>query len=72
MRNNIRTLRDQKRLSQVALAKAAGITRPYLSDIERGVRVPGTDIALRISRELGQPVERVFLESGAPFTPFPE
>jgi len=40
---------------------AVGITRPYLSDIERGVKTPGGDIIIRIANYLKLPVEEIFL-----------
>lgn len=76
MRNNVRQLRIARNISQAELARRSEITRPYLSNIERGVSVPCTDVGLRICRVLGVPVEKVFLLDAdavapSPFDPFP-
>lgn len=63
-KNRIKEIRKKKGLSQDQLASAAGITRPYLSEVERGLRVPGAGVAQRLCRELGEPFEVVFLEFG--------
>jgi len=63
-RNMIKEIRKKKGLSQDQLASAAGITRPYLSEIERGLREPGAGVAQRLCRELGEPFEVVFLDFG--------
>lgn len=60
MRNRIAILRESKKMSQAELAKAVGISRPYLSDIERGISDPTTKIARRICEVLGRPFEDVF------------
>lgn len=50
---NIKTLREQKGLSQEELAKKAGIPRGTLSSIEVNWRMPGLETALKVSRALG-------------------
>ena len=51
----IKTLRLEKRLSQLETAKCAGITPQYYSLIERGKRRPSSDVAKKISNVLGFP-----------------
>jgi transcriptional regulator with XRE-family HTH domain len=50
---NIVSLRKQRRLSQAALASAAGMAAPNLSRLESGRHVPTLDILLRLSKALG-------------------
>lgn len=60
MRNNLRNIRRARNLTQEELAAAAGITRPYLSDIERGRKMPGGSVILRLAQACGVPVEQLF------------
>ena len=60
MKNRLRQIRKQQGITQEELARAVGITRPYLSDIERGVKTPGGDIIIRIANYLKLPVEEIF------------
>ena len=61
MNNKVLQIRNQKHLSQVELAKLAGISRPYLSAIERGTQhVISNVVMLKISKALGEPVGEVF------------
>lgn len=59
MRNNIKSLRQEIRMSQTTLAREAKISRPYLSDIENG-HVPSLIIASRIAGVLGKSIDDVF------------
>ncbi len=63
MRNNIAKMRELHvpKLSQERLAKAANISRTYLSEIENGKVNPGINIILRIASVLKKPVEEIFL-----------
>lgn len=48
----VRFLRQQRNMSQEALADAAGIGRAYMSGIERGVRNCSTLHLLKLARAL--------------------
>ena len=50
---NIARTRNERGLSQDALAEKANLDRTYVSGIERGVRNPGIKTVLRIARALG-------------------
>ena len=41
LRTNIKKFRTAKKLTQEELSEMAGISRDYLSEIERGLRFPG-------------------------------
>ena len=59
--NILRELREgPPRLSQQALAEALGVTRQTIIAIEQGRYAPSLDLALRIARHFGQPVETIF------------
>ncbi len=49
---SVRSLRKQRGLSQESLAEACGLSRNYISDIERGVRNPGLLVIVGIARAL--------------------
>lgn len=61
MRNKIAVLR-KGRFSQQELADIVGISRPYMSDIERNVNDPTAALASRICKALGESFERVFTD----------
>jgi transcriptional regulator with XRE-family HTH domain len=48
----IRTQREIARLSVRRLAESAGVSNPYLSQIERGLRKPSADILQQIAKAL--------------------
>ena len=48
----VRALRNQRRLSQEALAELGGFHWTYVSDIERGRRGPSLDVVGRIAHAL--------------------
>lgn len=68
MRNNLRDMRRKQNMTQEQLAAAAGITRPYLSDIERGKKTPGGSVVLRLANACGVPVEELFFLKGVNHT----
>ena len=56
----LRELRQARELSQIELAKRAGISRQALGAIEADTYQPGVDVALRLAGELGTTVEALF------------
>ncbi|CAI3198141.1 helix-turn-helix transcriptional regulator [Clostridium neonatale] len=60
MKNIIQQERKKIGKSQQQLAKDVGITRPALSNIERGEVVPSGDVLLKICKAIGKPVEELF------------
>lgn len=60
MKNNVAVLREAAEMTQSELAEAVGISRPYLSDIERDVSEPTIGIARRICLALRKSFEEVF------------
>lgn len=66
-RNRIREYRQERGLSQAALAEAMGVTRQTIISIESGRYTPSLPLALRLGRYFGRPVEELFyLEEGEP------
>jgi transcriptional regulator with XRE-family HTH domain len=49
----LRAIRDEKGLSQQALAERAGLTTNYISDVERGIKVPSLTTILQLAYGLG-------------------
>lgn len=60
MTNRIREHRARLGLRQEEVAKAIGVARPSLSAIENNKFVPSTELALRLARLFGVPVEQIF------------
>lgn len=56
----VKERRESLGLKQENLARAVGISRKTLSDIERGVYLPRIDIALDIAEALKCPVGSLF------------
>jgi len=52
-------LRAKQKLSLEEVARRAGIDRSYLGLLERGLRRPTLEVAVRVARALGQPLSRI-------------
>jgi transcriptional regulator with XRE-family HTH domain len=60
-------IRDQRRDSNVSLrqlAKLAGVSNPYLSQIERGLRKPSAEILQQIAKALRISAEALYIQAG--------
>jgi transcriptional regulator with XRE-family HTH domain len=60
----IRAQRRSSRLSLRRLSEVSGISNPYLSQIERGLRKPSAEVLQQIARALGVPVEPLYMRAG--------
>jgi len=60
----IREQREQAKISLRQLAQAAGVSNPYLSQIERGLRRPSADILQQIAKGLRVSAEALYVEAG--------
>ena len=65
LRANIIFGRAWAQLSQEALAERAGISRPTISRIERGIGDVGIEVVQRIADALGVPVHELFISPSA-------
>jgi transcriptional regulator with XRE-family HTH domain len=60
-------IREQRRLGHLSLRKLselAGISNPYLSQIERGLRKPSAEILQQIARALQISAETLYIRAG--------
>ena len=60
-------IRDQRRTARLSLRKLselAGISNPYLSQIERGLRKPSAEILQQIARALSISSETLYIRAG--------
>src|ERR1700754_3911164 len=60
----IRQQRSSAKISLRQLSKLAGVSNPYLSQIERGPRRPGAEILQEIARGLRISAAALYLRSG--------
>jgi transcriptional regulator with XRE-family HTH domain len=60
-------IREQRRTAQISvrqLAKLAGVSNPYLSQIERGLRRPSAGIMQQIAKGLRISAEALYVQAG--------
>jgi len=60
----IRQQREQAKISLRQLAEQAGVSNPYLSQIERGLRKPSADILQQIAKGLRISAEALYVQAG--------
>ena len=60
----IRQQRQTAELSMRQLARKAGVSNPYLSQIERGLRRPSADILQQIAKALEISAEALYVQAG--------
>ncbi len=61
----LRTVRRQRGLTLEQLAEQTGLTKSYLSKIERGQSTPSIAVALKVARALDVDVGRLFSDDAA-------
>jgi transcriptional regulator with XRE-family HTH domain len=60
-------IREQRHAAQVSLrqlSRLAGVSNPYLSQIERGLRKPSAEILQQIARALRISAEQLYIHAG--------
>lgn len=60
-------IREQRRIGHLSLRKLsemAGVSNPYLSQIERGLRKPSAEILQQIARALRISAETLYIQAG--------
>jgi transcriptional regulator with XRE-family HTH domain len=60
----LREQRTSARLSLRQLAEMAGVSNPYLSQIERGLRKPSADVLQQIAKALRISAEQLYIRAG--------
>jgi transcriptional regulator with XRE-family HTH domain len=60
----IRTQREAAQVSVRQLAEKAGVSNPYLSQIERGLRKPSADVLSQIAKALRVSAEVLYVRAG--------
>jgi transcriptional regulator with XRE-family HTH domain len=60
-------LKEQRKIAQLSirqLATAAGVSNPYLSQIERGIRKPSAGVLQQIAKALRISAEQLYVHAG--------
>jgi len=60
----IRQQREQAKISLRQLADQAGVSNPYLSQVERGLRKPSAEILQQIAKGLRVSAEALYVQAG--------
>ena len=61
MKNKIEAIRTERGIRQDELAKALGVSRQTISSLENGRYNPSIQLAFKISRFFGIPIEEIFI-----------
>jgi transcriptional regulator with XRE-family HTH domain len=62
--DSLREQRMSSRLSVRQLAEQAGVSNPYLSQIERGLRRPSAEVLQQLAKALRISAEQLYLRAG--------
>lgn len=62
--NRLKILRAERDLTQEALANAVGVTRVTINYIENGEYRPSLELAFRLAKYFGRPIEEIFRVEG--------
>src|ERR1700750_1990585 len=60
----IRELREHAQVSVRQLAERSGVSNPYLSQVERGLRKPSADVLSQIAKALRISAEVLYIRAG--------
>ncbi|GAA5129667.1 helix-turn-helix transcriptional regulator [Luteolibacter yonseiensis] len=60
MKNRLKVLRAERNWTQEELGKRVGVSRQAINALETEKHDPSLDLAYRISKEFGTPVETIF------------
>ena len=66
MKNNLKKLRKERGLTQIALQMKTGIEQALLSKFENGERVPPTDALIRLADFYGVSMDYIMCRTGNP------
>jgi putative transcriptional regulator len=58
--NTVTKWRIEKHVSKAHVARQVGVSRSYLTKLERGAMQPSGEMMFRIAKYLGRPLEDVF------------
>ena len=58
--NRVKDFRKSINLTQEELAARAGVSRQTIISIEKNKFVPGLDVAMKISKSLNTPIDKLF------------
>lgn len=61
MRNHLKALRQERGMTQQALADALGVSRQTVHSIEAGKYDPSLPLAFRIAQVLQRSIEQIFV-----------
>lgn len=61
--NRVRQLRKERLMTLEALADRSGVTKSYLSKVERGQSVPSIAVCASLAKALGVPLDHLFADA---------
>ncbi|KOT61458.1 MULTISPECIES: helix-turn-helix domain-containing protein [Streptomyces] len=61
--NRVRQLRKERLMTLEVLAERSGVTKSYLSKVERGHSVPSIAVGASLARALGVPLDHLFADT---------